>query len=256
MRLLITTIVGLSLTISAQATEPKSKISQEKINCVPTGIPLNLVDEGTYSAEELNMLRNSIYAQVGFKFNTPKIADEMARRGCLKTDKKFTADSLDKVDKKNASLLKDLEQSLLDQSGWTDFQGSWEKAAKSEKKRADLLTFKYCFLSDAAGKYIGILNFGENKKLSGMMDVNKPSWGESLPAEQRNAYINGVANKELDSTAASFVLDYSTKGSWSVSSDGQPKISIAAKNNIKDVGVTISSPNYAVNGMLDCKLTK
>lgn len=259
MKFLLSMIIGLGFAFSAQAAQEKRKVAQEKVTCVPLGIPFNIYNDGdssTYTAEELKMLRNSIYAQVGFKFKDSKVTEEMSKRGCLKTDRTYSSDSLQKLDKQNISLLKSYEKSLREEEAMADFQGSWDKAAKQPKTRGKLLTGQYCYLHDASGKYFGILYFVDGTTVSGMMNVNKPSWADFVSEEERASYMNSVAYKELDTTSAGF-LDYTTKGSWGVSSEGHVQVTIATqKKSIKAGVVAVSAPNFKTQRMLECKLAK
>lgn len=259
MKFVLSMILGLGLAISAQATQEKRKVAQEKATCVTLGAPFNIYNDGdnsSYTADELNMLRNSIYAQLGFKFKSAKVAEEMTKRGCLKADRIYTSDSLQKVDKQNISLLKIWENSLREEDAMSDFQGSWDKAAKSARTRSKLLTGNYCYLSDAAGLYFGILYFNDGKNVNGMMNLNKPSWADSLSEDERGSYLNSIAYKELDTTSATF-LDYTTKGTWSVGAAGQVLLSINSEHkNVKNAVVNVSSARYKITRMLDCKLAK
>lgn len=258
-KFVLSMLIGLGLAVSAQAAQEKRKVAQEKVTCVPLGIPFNVFNEGessTYTAEELKMLRNSIYAQLGFKFKDAKVTEEMTKRGCLKTDRTYSSDSLQKVDKQNISLLKSMENSLREDDAMADFQGSWDKAAKSAKTRSKMLTGQYCYLHDSGGKYFGILYFNDAKSVSGMMNLNKPSWADFLSAEERSSYMNSVAYKELDTTSAGF-LDYTTKGSWTVGADGNVLLTINAdKKAIKGGVIKVTAPNFKSQRMLECQLAK
>ncbi len=257
MNFLISMFIGLGLAFSVKAAQNKRKVAQEKVICVPLGVPFNVYnddDRSTYTAEELNFLRNSIYAQLGFKFSSSRISEEMAKRGCLRTNVTYSADKLQKVDKQNISLLKSLETSLKEEEAMADFQGSWDKAAKSATERSKLLIGQYCYLHQADGKYFGILYFNTSTSVSGMMNLNKPSWADFVSAEERASYLNSLAYKELDTTSAGF-LDYTTKGSWMVAADGNVQLTINADNKpIKSGIVNVTAPNFKSRRMLECKL--
>ena len=57
-------------------------------------------DRLDYSTEELKMLRNSVYAQVGFQFKSVAITNEILKRGCLQPNAKYRPQDLKPVDKK------------------------------------------------------------------------------------------------------------------------------------------------------------
>lgn len=258
MKLFLSLLIGLGLTAAAQAADAKRKVAQAKMTCVPLGISLNLgyeTDELTYTADELAMLRNSIFAQMGFKFQTPHIAVEMERRGCLNKDVTYSADKLQEVDKTNVSRLKAMEEALRESEVAMDFEGAWNKTSKS-RERAKLLVGNYCYLSDVAGKYFGIIYFDSNKQLSGMMNLNKPSWAETLTDKEKAFYNNSVAYKELDTTSA-VLLDYATKGSWLVADSGKAQVTInSSHKNVKNAVVNITSAHYKNSRMLDCQLAR
>ena len=268
-KIFISMILGLTfISTIAVAAPAKRKIAQ-KVECVPMGIEFDIYagqgDNLDYSTEELKMLRNSIYAQVGFQFKSAAIANEMLKRGCSQPNAKYRPQDLKPVDKKNARNLKSFERSAKEFDQMNDFAGAWDKSANSPTDRAKLLASNYCYLSDANQKYFGILFFESDKsgsgfELKGMMNLAKPSWAEQLSEAERQVYLSNIKYRELDTTSAN-VLDFQTKGSWAVSSareaSGQVQITLKSDHkNMSDSRVNITAPNYKDSHMLECQLAQ
>lgn len=254
------------MSFSAFGAEKKRKVAQEKLSCAPLGLALNIADEEGYTADDFRMLRNSIYAQFGFKFKSSEVANEMVKRGCQKTEIVFSDDKVQGVDKQNVRYLKMWEQAMNEADKMTNFQSAWDKAASSPRKRAKLLANNYCYLSDAKGKYFGILYFSADKSVSnyelkGMMNLEKPTWAEPMTDKERAEYQNSVAYKTLDTTSA-VVLDYSTKGLWTINDTrtpnlGQLQINMATDHKtVKNALAVVTSAKYKETRMLDCKLAE
>ncbi len=267
MKILISVLVGLSfLSFSAVGAEKKRKVAQEKSSCVPLGAPLLVTGDEGYTAEEFRMLKNSIYAQFGFKFKSSEVANEMAKRGCFKTDMVFSEDKVQGVDRQNARMLKVWEQTMNESDQMTNFQGDWDKAASSPRKRAKLLAHHYCYLSDAKNTYFGVLYFTPNKtagafELNGMMNLEKPTWAEPMTDKERAEYQYSVAYRTLDTTSA-VILDYASKGTWAINDTrtknlGQLQITINSDHkNVKNLLVDVTSAKFKEARMLDCKLAE
>ena len=268
-KILISICLSLGLISAVAIAKPADRKLAQKVECVPLGVPFNVFSENTdsvdYTLEEFRMLRNSIYAQVGFKFKSAAVINEMTKRGCLRADAKYTPESLQPVDKKNASLIKSWERSLKESADMEDFAGAWAKAAKSVSERTKLLGGHYCYISDAKDKYFGILYFGMSKAaggsdLNGMMNLEKPSWADPMSDEERAAYKSNIKYKELDTTSAT-ILDYATKGTWAIKEPkaGQTQLQISISSDHKKVAngaVEVTAENYKNGHILDCKLTQ
>ncbi len=261
--------LSLSLISVVAAAKAADRKVAQKVECVPLGVPFNVFSENTdsvdYTLEEFRMLRNSIYAQVGFKFKSAAVTNEMTKRGCLRADAKYTPESLQPVDKKNASLIKSWERTLKELVVMDDFAKDWAKGEKSVSARTKLLAGNYCYLSDAKDRYFGILFFGMNKTaggsdLNGMMNLDKPSWADPMSDEERAAYQSNIKYKELDTTSAT-ILDYATKGTWVIKEPkaGQTQLQITINSDRKKIvngAVDVTVPNYKDTHMLECKLTQ
>ena len=173
-------------------------VAQQRVQCIPLGVPLTITQEENYTIDELKMLRNSIFAQLGFKFKSQDVVDEMTRRGCLRSDLEFSADKLQTIDKKNVLILKGWEAGLEETNQALVFQMEWKKSASNPVARAKLLAESYCFLNDQTGKYFGIIHFGSGKSktthpLNGMMSVDRPTWAKG--------YSKYVTPSEKDAVA-------------------------------------------------------
>lgn len=254
MKLILSIMLCLGLTTTVVQAKEKRKVAEAKVTCVPLDKEFIVDYDHEYSAQELNLLKNSIYAQRGFVFKDQEIAKAMDTRGCT-VKMAFSYDKMTSWDKKNVMMLKALEEQELGE----DFQRPF-RDAKTPRDRAVVLIGHYCYLTDAAGKYIGILNFGAHKVLNGMMNLDAPTLAsDGFSPEDKAAYGDMIKKRELDSTSASFVLDYGTKGNWLATDDKegvQITITTADSKSLKEASVKITTSKYRQTGMLACQLAK
>lgn len=179
----------------------------------------------------------------------------MKKRGCQKSNTAYDPQKIMPQDKANIDSLIKFENNLSQDED--QFNKWWKNYKHSPAKRAELLSSRYCYLSDSK-KYFGILYFKEGKgtknlKLSGMMSIQNPTWSgadSSYSHESRNDH-QLVSGKQLDSTSAG-ELDYKTKGTWSIV-DGNLIISIKSKyRDLVEAKVLPSAKQVEYGKLLDC----
>jgi hypothetical protein len=266
-------IFALSFVL-AKDSKPR-KVAEEIPVCIPLGKPLEIPSEAGYTAEELNLLKNSIFAQYGFKFKDKKIEDEMVKRGCQKDNVAFDARKIDPIDRKNAAELSSMEDDSRFRDPAGAFKKDWSNSMGNPKKRRDLISRSYCFLSDSNDKYFGIVYFGTEKakrgfSLKGMMDLANPTWiGYVNPADEQDEESRAMqaeeskrlASKVFDTTAI-HSLDFQTNGSWTVNSTKSDKagliqITMNTKHkNMKNAFLDIDTDGYNTTNILNCKLVE
>ncbi len=261
----LTLAFGLSLfTLHLLANSPITGLEGKDLKCISLNTPLNLGDNQGYTAADFRSLRNSIFAQHGFKFEDKEVNDEMAKRGCLKPEVVYTPDKLTSIDKKNVALLKQWETQALETDPAAQFEHDWKKSHLSPRARALLISQHYCYLSETDGKKIGIIYFdyksrAKTQNLRAMMNLSMPTWAKGLDKSERASMKTMVSQGTADTTSM-YSLELKTKGNWIVSDSGSTdsgsvKITLETENKKMILSkIKISAENIASSGMLSCQL--
>lgn len=253
------------------------KVAQSAPACIPLGQSWEAPLDAGYSPEEINLMKNSIYAQYGFKFKDKKIADEMVRRGCQKDNVTFDAKKIDPIDKKNADYLNEMEENAKFQDPGGVFKKDWANAEGNPKKRKELISNSYCYLSDSSNKYFGIVLFTSKKSknglyLSGMMDVTKPTWKEPYKPSKNEDAESAAESREWEASEGKRIADkvsdttsmqslaFKSSGSWTINSSktdkaGKVQITMNTKHkDMKNAFVEVDTDGYNQSNILNCKL--
>ena len=261
-RLTMTAILFVGLNSVAAETNKSIKPARKaasKVSCVELDKPFDGIEQ--YTLEESESLRNSIFAQYGYKFTNPKIAAEMKSRGCLKEEVTYKYANLTETDKTNVKAFKAYEQTLKNNSE-DDFVSSWKKSATKPKERQALLQNAYCVVkkSDEYGDtYLGLLQFGDqaNKdqkfKLSGLFDLTNAKY---INAEGNSVALDSTSLAYFDSTSAMSV-ELKSHGTWFVDKSGNVVASINPVTKAgSSVKLEIGTEDFKTTNMLSCKVAK
>lgn len=258
-KLSFATVLLTSLVVTAAPKNPGKKLVRtptSESGCVELNVPFKKDDSSDYTLSQLQALRNSIYAQYGYKFKQQDVSQEMAKRGCLKDDVTYSYANLSAVDKKNIQYIKAMESDLKDSEG-VDFDKSWGRA-RSSKDRKELLKYKYCNVYKNDGSYLGLLHFGAKAAkagsllLTGLLDFKKTKWtDESGEATE----IDGTAVQSLDATSVQS-LNLSINGTWSVDASGSVQVDIDRIAKSDKAQLKISGSRYNETSILTCEIAK
>lgn len=248
---------ALLVSLSAKAEDKKSakparKVAS-KVSCVELNTPFDGNDLTQYSLEEVEALRNSIFAQYGYKFTNASIAAEMKSRGCYK-EAVYNYKNLTEVDKQNVRMFKGQEEALKSEEA--TFEKSWSKA--NAKQRKELLSYKYCHLVKDEETFVGTIHFSNLKKdknfeLSGLFNLKGLKYEDQ---EGKTHKLDSTALRSLDSTSLQSI-EYPVKGIWTINDKGDVSVSIAgATKGSEFKKITIDSTRYETSGVLGCQLAK
>ncbi|MBC7420248.1 MAG: YARHG domain-containing protein [Bdellovibrio sp.] len=250
--LLITGLTAVAAPVK-KTHKQNRKVAQQSVSCVPLNKTFDMF-ENDLTLEEAKALRNSIFAQYGYKFTDEAVTTEMKTRGCLKENLTYSYSNLTAIDKTNIKNLKYLESNLQ----VADFDKVWPKA--KAKTRAAMLKDQYCHVSDEndMGRAT-ILHFSAKKNsdgkfiLGGLVQIKKLK--ADMPSNEdedngKSVTLDSTGIRGLDSTSLS-VVEMTSFGTWMVDSSGDVKISLKP---LKASGVKIDGGNYKDRSVLDCTL--
>ncbi len=259
------TIAGILLTaMTSFAAGPKASTKNQarkvasKAQCVPLNKPFEFeMYELTY--EDASALKNSIYAQYGFKFSDSNVAKEMKARGCQAEGKTYQYSELTSIDKKNIKTLKYIASELRGSSE-KSFNDQWKSANSRERTR--LLMYNFCHVYDIAGQddanFLGILHFGKKEKsskfsLKGLVDLT------NIKAENEDGQpltLDATTVRSLDATSLHLV-QMIAEGHWAVQDNGQVMTEmIAIKKGSKVSKLKIDGSGLQDSGILRCDVVK
>ena len=262
MKILILFLMSFMFTnisvFAAPEKKAERKVAQEtKVTCAPLEKELTIYkDDGSllYNFDELGLLRNSIFYQYGYSFKNTEIQKEIEALGCPPIDSTRKVSTMGDIDKANVKQIKEAEEKLRNELN-LNFNKDWKNA--SINKKVKMLKESYCYLFAASKTLLGIINFGNLRKLgryelNAMMDVTNPTWIDGFSEDDKKNYKNRLDKLEFDSTSMSFLLEYPTKGTWYV---GKSDVFINI-GTMKDAKISIDGTTFNSTGVYNCKLLK
>ncbi len=248
-KITVAAILLTGLCATAATTKSSKKQARTAANiggCVDLNKVFTLNED--VSLEELQALRNSIFAQHGYKFTDAGVAAEMKTRNCSREDVTYAYSKLSDIDKKNIKMFKSLEAEKKEALAY-DFDKSWAKA--SAKIRSEMLDNQYCHVLTEEMGQASVLFFSKKKNsdgqfiLSGLINAKKAKYINE-EGEKKTIDSTGIAG--LDSTSIS-TLEMTANGSWMVDAQGNIKTSIKP---LKASAVKIYGTDYANSRILTC----
>jgi hypothetical protein len=227
-----------------KAAPRKGRIPASDFQCVPLNVPYVLDESQAIELTEVTMLRNSIYAQYGYKFKNAYIAQTMVDLGCQNTTAVYNPTKLTAIDKQNVSMLKRVEAEMKGNQS-AHFVADFKKATAAQ--RAEMISGNYCQLysSKGDGSYIGIISFTSNGHLVGTVD------GKGRVRDDGTSFTNvdSTTMQSFDTTSM-YGLEFPAKGKWGIDGSGDLTISISpVGSNLK---VTLTDSEYLRTSMLEC----